>query len=87
MTDGNGHRGRPATPQDEAAARRERWRRAVAFSGLTAKQTAALIGKSLATVWSYGSAKGTVPTPAAIAALEAYNVRRASEEMERLRRG
>jgi len=83
---GVGKRGRPALPEDVAEDRRARWRHAMDFSSLTADEAAALIGRSRALVWSYSYASGSVPTEAAIEKIESYNLRRATEERDRLLR-
>lgn len=79
-----GGRGRPPTPPSVAADRRARWRHAVSFSGLKQPEIAAMIGRSVSCVASYGARTGYVPTEEAIGNLESYNRARLEREIDRL---
>jgi hypothetical protein len=73
--------GRPATTAADAGRRQAAWDKAVRYSGLTQLEIAEVVGVSVATVASYGSRTGNVPTQAAIDALKAHNLHRALETL------
>ena len=62
--------GRPVTPPRFARLRRDAWTRACKHSSLSQTEIAEVIGMSLATVRSYSSATGNVPSEEAIAAVK-----------------
>ena len=55
-------RGRKALPDSELRRRRDAWQRARRYSGLSAREIADLLGKSVATVYGYNAAGGN-PAP------------------------
>lgn len=73
--------GRPMTPPDTIRQRRHAWERAVRYSGLKQEEIAEVIGMSLGTVRSYGSATGNVPTADAIARLRRHSLLQAMETL------
>lgn len=73
--------GRPTTPPDTIRQRRQAWERAVRYSGLRQEEIADVIGMSLGTVRSYGSAAGNVPSEDAIARLRRHSLLRAMETL------
>lgn len=73
--------GRPVTPGAVIRQRREAWNRAVRFSGLKQVEIADVIGMSLATVMSYGSRTGNVPSQEAIDLLKRHNLLRAMDTL------
>lgn len=64
---------RARTDMKEARLRRDAWKRLRGQSGLKTREVAALLGRSIETVRSYGKANGNVPTADAIDALKAHN--------------
>lgn len=74
--------GRPATPAALTRLRRDAWSRAIRFSSRSQEEIAEVIGMSLATVRSYSSARGNVPSEAAIAALKKDNLQRAMDVLQ-----
>ncbi|KAJ0335411.1 hypothetical protein COL154_014417, partial [Colletotrichum chrysophilum] len=73
--------GRPATTAADAGRRQSAWDKAVRYSGLKQEETADVLGVSVATVSSYGSRTGNVPSQVAIDALKAHNLDRALETL------
>lgn len=56
----------------------------MSFSGLKQPEIAAMIGRSVSCVASYGARTGYVPTEEAIGNLESYNRARLEREIDRL---
>lgn len=79
-----GGRGRPPTPDADAADRKARWDHAVGYSGLRHDKIAALVGRSHSRVRHYCSRAGAVPPEDVIAVLEAFCRDRARRELDRL---
>lgn len=71
-------RGRPSTPPSVVSDRKERWRAALRFSGLTVQQAADHIGCSTGLVRSYSSKRGVVPSERAIQMIESYCAEKAA---------
>jgi hypothetical protein len=69
------------TPPDTIRQRRQAWERAVRYSGLKQEEIADVIGMSLGTVRSYGSARGNVPSEDAIARLRRHSLHKAMETL------
>lgn len=74
--------GRPAMHPSLARLRRDAWNRAVKFSSRSQEEIADVMGMSLATVRSYSSANGNVPSETAIAALKRDNLLRAMDVLQ-----